>query len=174
MTHGHEQWCGDCLRKTGVLVRRAQRWKIGRSVTVYSIKIIKIIKKYCSNAFHALWSLISSQQLHLVLTQRKNFPSNFEEKTCYFERTERWYVNFQVHIVDTHYSWVLHLWIHLLVHIYLYPPQLILVLSHSFTDMQRLMKTLSCLMHRFPSWGQTTHPSVFLFLSSYYKQVSYL
>ena len=27
MTHGHEQWCGDCLRKWGVLCGGGQRGK---------------------------------------------------------------------------------------------------------------------------------------------------
>ena len=32
MTHGHEQWCGDCLREWGMLGRGEQRGKIGTTV----------------------------------------------------------------------------------------------------------------------------------------------
>ena len=32
MAHGHEQWCGDCLRDQGMLGGRGQRGKIGTTV----------------------------------------------------------------------------------------------------------------------------------------------
>ena len=32
MTHGHDQWCGVCLREWGVLVEGLQREKIGTTV----------------------------------------------------------------------------------------------------------------------------------------------
>lgn len=56
-----------------------------------------------------MWSLNASQQLHLVLTQRNSFPLNTEEKTCYVRLIERWYIGFQVDVVDLHHSWILHL-----------------------------------------------------------------
>ena len=32
MPHGHEQWCGDCLRECGVLGGGGQRGKIGATL----------------------------------------------------------------------------------------------------------------------------------------------
>ena len=38
LTHGHEQWCGDCLREWGLLDEGGQRGKIRTTVIAESIK----------------------------------------------------------------------------------------------------------------------------------------
>ena len=49
MTQGHEQWCGDGLGEWEVLGGGVQRGKIGATVMVKSIKIIKNKNKINEN-----------------------------------------------------------------------------------------------------------------------------